>query len=651
MAELTVADFVFMTEVERYDAFLRLYHSAEQKDKRALAALLASKDPLVPLIMLQYLEDMPEQRAVHAVTHLIERGNEVVSRAAMRAYKGNHYPGKARVLKRLVFSRSERACRFAVRTLSRAGFIDCLPMILRELPERHGAVRAEMIAALRFLPDRRSVVALKPMAQDPDETTRVLAVQALAELQHRTRALGADFFIRLTHDRSERVRRAALEALQSFPTKKVAALLLEQALDPKEPDDARDRALRALSGFPSWRWVRPLAAFAASAESPSLRLAVEVCLRAYPPEELRKGLLPLLGDADIPVRHQAALYLADLCGQDPSVRARLTAVWKAADDRAAVDLVEVLRAMGGADSAALLREAMDRSPLVAYAAAGALARMHGTAHGPALLSVVKDTTVRATVRQAVFSHWAKRGPDPSLMAELEPVLLESLTSDVINIRYLSLQILAWFPLRNKLPYLLSVLAREPDPEVVRTVSKQIVVGLGRDPIPLVLALTVHPDRESLLGHMVRLLTDQNWDPRLATPLMDILREPPLDLLSRAPETYLTVCLHFLSYGALTLQDLWAAMPGPESRLLLLRLLASFMKDPRRRFPELPLDFLLEATSQADAQTRHLYRAVLAADGRVRSLEALVSSLLRETDETAQAAGRDLVRAFFAGAAA
>ncbi|MBI3298163.1 MAG: HEAT repeat domain-containing protein [Elusimicrobia bacterium] len=645
----TILEFSFLSEVERYDAFLRLYHSQEGADRRILAAMLSGRDALVPLIILQYLEDLPEKRAMEGILHLIERGNEVVSRAAMGAYKRSHYPGKPRLLKRLVLSRSDRACRFAVRTLSRAGFMEILPLIIRELPERTGQVQSEMIEGLRFLPDRRAAAALTPLADAKEETVRYLAVEVLSQLQGRVGSLPASFFLKLTHDPSERIRRAALEALHSYPTRKVAELILAQAMDPEEPEESRDRAVRALAGFPSRRWVKPLCALAAASDSPSMRLAVEVALRGYPPEELRAGLLPMLSDPELGPRHQAAVFLAELCGKDPAVRERLLAEWRGADERGAVELVEVLRALGGPEAAAELRAAVKRSRLVAFTAAGALARMRG--HGELLLEIVSDDKVSPTVRQAVLSHWAKRGPDEALQGRLTPLLLGSLTSAVINIRYLALQILAWFPLAGKLDALLSVLASEADVEVVATVSKQILHGLGRDPIPLALALTTHPERAGLMGHAVRLLTAQSWDPVLAPVLLDLLREPPLSLLDSRPETYLSVCAHLYSHGAVTLQGIWEGLADDGQRALFLRLLTSFMFDTHRRFPPLPLEFLALRAGAGDPQLRGLWHAMLATDGRVESVSALAAALAREKDPEVGTRGAALMRRFLTKASA
>ena len=629
MADLVLREFPFMSELERYDTFLRLYHSEGAQEKRLLTALVSSKDPLVALIVLQYLEDIPEKRALTGLLHMVERGNEVVSRTAMAAYKRSHFPGKARQLKRLVLSRNPRARRFAVRTLCRAGYTEVLPLVVRELPDAEGEVRAEMIDGLRYLPDRRSVQVLTPLADSLDEPTRWLALQVLGQLQARVGGLPAAFFLKRSNDRSERVRRAALDGLHSYPTKRVAQMILEQALDEKESDEVRDRSIRALAAFPAVRWVRPLAAFAAVTPSPSLRLAVEVTLRGYPDAVRREGLTPLLAEADAGLRRQAALLLADLSGRDPAVRARLLAMWDSADDRAAVDFVEVLRALGGPDSAERLRGAMKRNRLVAYAAAGALARLRG--HGAQTLAALRDDTVSATVHQAILSQWARRGPEESLRAELEPLLIQWLKSPVINIRYLALQILAWFPLTGKLEALLDTLAVEADPEVVGTVSKQILHGLGADPVPLALGLAAHPKRSVLMGHGVRLLTAKNWDPLLARPLMSILAAPPLAMLSSTPETYLTIGLHLYSLASVTFQDLWEFCATDDVRRLLLRLTVTFLADSRRRLPPLPLEFLTGVAGAGDADLRSLVYSVMAGEERPEAAEALTVLALREPD--------------------
>lgn len=641
------AEFRFLGELERYDVFLKLYHSEEPSELEALGRLTRSPDPLVGLILLQYLQDLPEKKAVLPIIRMIEGGNEIVSRAAMAAYGRNHYPGKPHLLKRLILSPDARACRFAVRTLSRAGFMDALPLILRELLEREGKVRSEMVESLRFLPDRRSLPTLLPLAQDKEEEVRFLALQALAELQLRERVLPSDFFLRRVQDESERIRRAALEALQRLPTRKVSRIFLRQALDPEAGEPVRERAVRALAAFPSAEWGPSLVRLLVADEPASLKLAAEISLKALSPPLLRAALLPFLDDPDVSFRRQAALLLAQFLGEDPAVRRRIHRLWREAKEEEAGELADVLSELGGVEEEALLMEAMTRSPLLAFSAAAALSRTLRPGSGPRVLSFLKDPRLPHTVKQALLTHWAKRGPDEPIRAELKPWLTSALGDEIMNIRYLSLQVLGWYPLEDRLPSILDLLTRETNPEIVRMSYRQLLKGLGRDPIPLALAVEAHEGRDALIGHMVRVLTDQGWDEPKVLELLHILRRKPLDLLARSPEAFFAVCIHLLEKGGVALEKVWLYLDEGPLRLRFLLMLLAFMRSPGRRFSALPLDFLTFHLRGADAPSRALYFGLLAADGRPESAEELTAALLREKDPAMLAEGRSALRRLLA----
>ncbi len=640
-------EFRFLGELERYDVFLKLYHSEDPAETEALGRLIESPDPLVALILLQYLQDLPEKKAVLPLIRLISDGNEIVSRAAMAAYRKNHYPGKPHLLKQLILSPNERACRFAVRTLSRAGFMDALPLILRELLEREGRVRTEMVEALRFLPDRRSLPTLLPLAKGSSEELRFLALQALAELQLRERVLPADFFLAHAQDESERIRRVALEALQRLPTRKVSRIFLEQAVDPEGAEALRERAIRALAAFPSSDWAPPLVRLLVSDAPPSLKLAAEISLKALPPRLLRKALFPFLGEAGIDLRRQAALLLAQFLGEEPDVRRRIHRLWRETREEEAGELADVLSELGGVEEEALLMEAMAKSPLLAFSAAAALSRTLRPGSGPRVLAFLKDPKLSHTVKQALLTHWAKRGPEPAIRSELKPWLHSALGDEVMNIRYLSIQVLAWYPLEDRLAAVLDLLTHETNPEVVRMSYRQFLKGLGRDPLPLARAVEAHPKRDALIGHMVRILTEQSWEEAKILELLHILHRKPLDLLARNPEAFFAVCIHLLERGGVTLEKVWLYLDEGPLRLRFLLMLLAFMRSPRRQFTPLPLGFLSFHLSCADTPSRALYLSLLAADGRPESAEELAGGLLREKDPAVLAEGRAALRRMLA----
>lgn len=645
MLEPTELDFPFLSELERYDLFLKLYRSTEPADAERLERLYSSRDPLLPLIMLQYLEDLPERPATGAIIRLIESGSEVVSRAACEAYQRSHYPGKPRLLKQLILSRSDRACRFAVRTLSRAGFMEILPLVLRDLPDRVGKVRAEMIEALRYLPDRRVVGVLLPYADArQEESVRWRALSVLADLQPRLKMLPAAYFLKLVQDPSEKIRRVAIEALQRYPTRRVAPLILGAALDRSQPEELRIRSIRALASFPSAKWVRPLVEIAAKEESSALRLSAEVSLRHIRREELRRGLVPLLREPDLALRRQAALFAADLLGTDQETRQALFELWGAADEETALELVEAIGLLGGPDAARLLQDAVKRSPVLAYGAAHALARMRGVSDAAVTRELLDDPEVMSPAKQALLDRLAKRGPDEQIRAALLPTLLAGLGSPVMNIRYLSLQTLAWYPLAETIGGILSFVSRESNADVVRISSRIVAKGLERDSLPLVRALAASPDRDGLMGHVVRILTTQNWRAETVPEMLEALRSPPLSLLESRPETYFAVCAHLLGLGTVELPALWPALaerPGGER--LFLQMLASFMAAAHRRFGPLPVDFLAARSQGMDAGTRASLYEVLCLDGRPEALDWLTGALVRETDAEAARLGARALR--------
>lgn len=648
---LTAGDYAFLTELERYDAFVTLFHSQKPEDARTLSELYASRDPFIPLILLQYLEEVPERRAIAAILGLIESPNSIVARAAMEAYQRNHYPGKARQLKELIISKVDRACRFAVRTLTRAGFMEVLPLILRELNERQPDVRLEMLDGLRYIPSRRSITFMLPLTEALDPEVRRMATLVLSSVHARTGGVPIELFIKMSRDESEKVRTAALEALQAFPSKKVAEIFLAQAVDAAVPLADRERAVRSLARFPRSTWVAPLVRLSAKTEASSLRLATEIALRGFPPAFLKEGLLPLIKDADPEVRIQAAILTAQLIGEYRSAQEAVLGLWDRSPEMDRVGMVEVLRELGGAEPRRRLLEAAGGMPLLGAAAAGSLSRMRLEDGGKTVMDLLSSASVPEATKQAFLGNWARRGPDDSLREPLLPWLLEALRSPRINMRYLSMRTLAWYPLSSFFGQILRLMANEFEPETVRTASALIVKNLGRDPLPLLNAVRAHPDRARLIGHTIRILTSQSWGAESAAGVLTALREAPLSLLDENPETYFAICIHMLRDGTLDFESVLSLLVTERLRSLFLRELASFLQSRERDFPPLPVDRLLGLLASSEPADRALLYRILGQDRRPVCAEAVAGLLSGEQDPACLAEGAASMRRIVLGRAA
>lgn len=638
-------------ELERYELFLQLYASKDPGERQALREILSGDDPLLKILILQYLEDLPEAHALRLALPCLEDQNPVVRQSAARAYQRNHCSGKHRLLRPYLRSKNSRAARFAVRTLGRAGDADILPLILTELPSAPEDLRDEMLGALRFLPDARSVPVLRAFTSHASDETRYRALRAVSEIVNQGAVLPAQLFLDRMNDASDRVRRLALDMLQHYPSRDIAAIFLKQALSADEPLESRQRAISAVASFPHPDWVEPLVRLMTSSGSSALRLRSEIALKRFPAAMLKRGLLPLLKHPESSVRQQAMLIMANALGADPAVREKLFELWSgASDEQAKLSMMEVLGELGG-EAVPKLLEALESSPLLAYASVGTLNRLWSAATAPRILAILKNPKVPDYVKQALLSALIKRPPDESIRAELRLWLIAALSDEVINIRYLSAQVLAWYPIEAKLEPLLDLLAHETAPETVEVVLRQLLKGLGLDPRPLLLAYRAHPKRETLTDHLVAVLTAQSWDEAFVFEVFHQLSLAPASVLADRPEAFFKVCLHMMEIGRVELEKIWLFLFSEELRLLFLGLLKRALEDPERHFPELPLEFLALHLAHASEGARSLFYELVALDARSEGVALLAAALLKETDAATLRAGRESLRRLVAGASA
>ncbi len=216
--------------------------------------------------------------------------------------------------------------------------------------------------------------------------------------------------------------------------------------------------------------------------------------------------------------------------------------------------------------------------------------------------------------------------------ELLPVILADLESPVVNVRYLAAQCMAWYRIDDILAPLTALLDREIDGEVARTASRFILKGLKSDPRPFMVVLKAAPRTNGALVRACRILGGARWDPAFA---VEVTRDLAV-FLEGHPRLLSATLVRFLEQGTLPLEHLWPLLEGKEA--LFLRLLASGMRSPRRRFPPLPHDFLTRTLYKADSALRRLHYELLAAEGSSRAVEELAGTLVREEDPENRRAG-------------
>lgn len=625
-------------EIGRYDLFVRLYQSDRLEDRRALEGLFASDDQLLKMILVQYLEDVPQARAVRWLLSLLDDDNAILREAVFRTYARNPYPRKHRLLiARLRDPKIEVAC-FAVRSLSRQGVLEIAPVLLDILPGASEELRREVLSAFRYVYDPRALPLLLEAASSPDEQSRYRAVKTLSSLLDQGWSVPRDPFLAGLRDPSARVREASLRSLERFPARAIARMFLEKALG-SGPVSERRGAIQALGAFPRAEWVAPLVGLLAREEG-ELRLSVEIALRHFPRRVLKAGLLPLLSSPEPAARREGALLAASALGEDPEVRRRVLALWNGARELPEkLALIEVLRELGGEDVLPLLFEAMASHPLAAYAAAEALNRLATPGSGLRVLGLLKDPALPLNARQALLDGIVRRGPEPMIREPLLSFLLEGLRAPVMNIRYLAVQALAWYPLPDCLGDLLSLLGRETDSTVRATIRRVVLKGLGSDPALLVDALRASPPAGQGAGETALLIASRPWDPEAGRALLSGLAAEPLLWPEREPAAFRGAAIHLVARGAVPFSEVWAALPAGEGRERLLEEMIALRAWPDSGLPPLESGGLLSELSAGGPRARSLLYRLLGADGRPERIATLVGLLLKEEDPPLLELGR------------
>jgi HEAT repeat protein len=639
-------------EIGRYELFLSHFTDEDGGKRDLLRSAFDEADVLLKLQILQYLAEIPEERAVDWILSRLEDESVAVWRAAARAFRANHYSKKNLLLRRFVMSKDERAARFAIRTLARAGNRDALPVLLAHLDEAPLAIRGEILNALRFMPDTESVSRLLPFTEDRGEETRFRAVRTLAELRRRGIPVPERVFQKLSEDASAKIRHAALDGLKSYASREVMKAFLARLSDPDEPVEARVRAIEALASFPHRDWVPSFVLAMRDANDSRIRLGAEIALRRTPRESLKPGLLSLLDSPDHSIVTQSAILLAETMGDDPEIRRILVARWRAAkDDEERLRMLDVLRELGDPSLIDELIQTLKQSPLLAYSAIGVLNRLWSDDSGPTILALLDDDAVPQFAKQALLGWIVRKGPPEEIRDELHGRLLEGLESGVVNIRYLSAQILAYYPAEGNREALVAALEREDDDAVVSTIRSLLVDGLGRDPLPLIEAVKARGAAEPLTLGLATMLRMRAWNPDLAYPVLLGISRPPVSLPECDEAAFIGTLLHLVETESILFQEAWLFVAEEQLQKDFLEGLRDAMRDPARDFPPMPLEFLAFHLESGRPEERRFFYELLRLDDRDQGVPILVRMLLEEEDDAALEEGRRQLRVLAREAAA
>ena len=631
-------------ESVRYQIFLDLYHSEAAPGSFRIEDLLAMDDPIVKLIFMRYLEEIPDRKAAEWLLALRADSNPVVRQNALRCFTKNQYGKKYVLLRPDILSPDLELRRVALDFLSKRRDYFILPTLLVQLAESGPEMQADLLKALRYLPDARVRDAVLPLADSPDETVRLQALRALLETQRHAGSVPREVFLNHAWDPSEKVRKASLMALELYSSRKIALFFLKKAQS-EDSMENRVRAIDALASFPDPEWVEPLVRFILQEVHSHLKLAAEVALKRFPVKAACRGLLPLLESHNPAVGIRSALLLAEINGDDPAVRKRLLKLWRKTQGTSEqLSMLNVLRELGGEEVTAILAGLLKGPAIIAYSAAGALVRLWSEKTGGEILVILDDDSIHTQVKQTLLQAVSQYGPPEPARDRLFDWIAGVFSGTNINFRYLGAQILAWYPLDRVLPVLIRHLPAESDETTVETIDSILIRKLDRNPMPLIRALEDDPKNAAAFPHACRIFSEGYWKKEHVPELLNFLLKNPSARTEEDRGALVAALISLFEKNIARLDQFWDSLKDRKLRMKFLEKLKDGMQTLGPKALRVERGFIAKNLVAGDHWERALLYQIARFSGDLKCLDAVVDSLLREEDPACLSSGRQALGA-------
>lgn len=616
------------TEDARFGAWLAWYHADTEPVRRAWEQLVRGGDPILKVLCCRFLAHMADARAIQTLQEFMLDANPVVFRAATQAFSENRYAQKDRHLLPLLTTDLGPALHFAIDQLAKGGEHESLDYLLALLPNADEALLLHVLRALRHFPESRLLLEMRPWLADARAPIRVHAILVVGAVYAAGSAAAHARLAAAVTDAHAAVRQAAIWSLCQRPRRRDVTLLLARLT---ADADARVQAecLRGLAHFPNVHVVATLVRLAATTTAHALALGAEGILLSLPPRLVARGVRTLYDAPEIAVRSKAILLGVQVERRVAWMLRWLTsALHRAGTEREQLLYIEALGVLGEPRAIAVLEPLLAATPLVAYAALGALLQLLPVTAPERLLPYL--ACPRATLQQQVLRALARRvvlgRADAIAVAPLRPFL----QSSAMNLCYLAIQVLARIGDAAMVPEIGARLAAEPDASVrARFIeaAQPLLVRHAPAVIQWLRTANVADDVVVACLHVYRVVepTVVAWD-----PFVEALFAEPWDAGGVAFATYaVPLVVALLSAGRLDMTRLLGWLLETDVRREWLARLVPALQDTSIQL-QLPIDQMVTWMDTHTDATRRVLIEALSFSPQAEAVQWLAARLGDET---------------------
>lgn len=475
-----VSKLLELGEDARYEAWSSLYR-LQGAEQIAFESALKSSPPVVRLLFARFLSLINDDRALLLLRDLLFDHDELVVDAARKAFDRNPDPRKWARLLPVLAAPIPEARYYAMEKLAQGGVAQAITPLVAHLAVASEDEAVRILSALKYLPEKSLVAEIKPYLEHASEPVRFGAVLVAASLYEHGISGARDFlWQRLTRDDSARVRQTAVWALRSRRYWRNADVFLKYSVSDPEAL-VRQECLLGLAAFPSRRIVKHLLKILVTEKHRVVVLKGEAVLLSLPRGKLVRALKTIYRSGDRDLSIKAMLIFAEFEESSrPFFRYLIKGLTHARDERERLPFVEAIGILGRRDAIPMLEKFLKGMPLTAYAAMNAILRIWGASPEFPLLRYFGDQELSPLIRQMALKHFVKSGTAVVSDPQLFGLLVETLKSPHLNLRFLSALALARLPGKLAGVDLLEAFLAESDPSARRMLREGLVRMISED---------------------------------------------------------------------------------------------------------------------------------------------------------------------------
>jgi len=558
------------SEDARFAAWMTLYSSDEPELKKEFDRILKDKDPILKILLANFLGHIHEEKAVQLILSLIEDANQVVVEAAEKSFDRNRYETKLNLLLRLIHSPVERTQFFAIGKMSLGGIVDMVPGLLEKLPQSKRPLLLQILTALRYFPGKKIIPSITPYLKNSDDDIRLKTIIIFGTLYENNYLVARKQLLLALQDKAPQVRQTALWCLRRKPHRRDLKYLF--LLSVNDPDPlVRQESLLEMAFFPSPTVINHILHLITKEKDRIVLLKGEGVLLSFPEPELLHGLKKSLNSKNQAVKDKSVVLMAEFQhGSDTYFNFLIRDLHQTKTEKEKLPIIEALGVLGNKKAIPILEQFLTANALVSYVAMNALIRVWKNDPTRPVITYLQNNQLSVLAKQMILQNLLRSGIKGMSAKELADVLMPYLKHSNLNLRYLSAQIILKLDRDDAFESLLEVLKEEKDPTTFNLLKENLIRLFSEKPAFLLTLITKYYQHSETLKMILEMIKEVDWFGEKVILIITTLLAKPIDLMfSTEREHFVDFITNLIVHHKISFESLLQAIhPFPEKEKLL-----------------------------------------------------------------------------------